>query len=272
MTRVDLTQPAKPQDQIWGYWIPEPGLLLRPKTTDRLHRYLFNWLRMRPAWLYILRLREARVSIIPTQWWRDFLYGDTGRTSGPATTFNAKRMSQMREVFALAFEDVDYDPNNHSPVMWFDHRMAELDVALCPLIVWEVCELGFRFELLALDRLLVPCREGNSGDEEREDLLAAVFHNANLFVVSALPTEGIGLAAVLPRQRAPYLQAFARVMAHWPKCPPSFYDTEDPITIAMTDDMILRREEELVTFYVCTFFEQSGRAPIVPTQVPQTRL
>ncbi|PIL29557.1 hypothetical protein GSI_08365 [Ganoderma sinense ZZ0214-1] len=250
MSRVDLSKPARPQNEIWGYWIPEPGLLLRPQSTDRLHRYVFNWLRVRPAWLYILRLREARVSLIPTQWWRDFLYGDTGRSHSPVTTFNATRIAQMREVFGVAFKDADYNPDNHAPVSWFNHRMAQLNLALCPLVIWEVCELGFRFELLALDRLLVPSREGNFGDEERENLLASVFPNHSLFVVTSLPTEGVGLGAVLPRQRVPYLQAFARVMARWPKSPPSFYDIQSPITTAMPDRVILKREEELVAFYV----------------------
>ncbi|PIL23637.1 hypothetical protein GSI_14950 [Ganoderma sinense ZZ0214-1] len=233
MSRVDLSKPARPPNEIWGYWIPEPGLLLRPQSTDRLHRYIFNWLRVRSAWLYILRLREARVSLIPTQWWRDFLYGDTGRSHEPPTTFNAKRIAQMREVFGLAFKEADYDPDSRVPVSWFNHRMAQLNVALCPLVIWEVCELGFRFELLALDRLLVPSREGSFGDEERENLLASVFHNHSLFVVTSLPTEG----------------AFARVMARWPKSPPSFYDIQNPITTAMADDVILKREHELVAFY-----------------------
>ena len=268
MDCIDLSKPARPQNEIWGYWIPEPGLLLHPRNPDRLHRYILNWLRLRPAWLYLLRLRDARVSSIPTQWWRDFLYGDTGRATPSTNTFNAKRMTQMREVFDLAFQDCDYAPNNTSPVPWFDHRLSTLDPALCPMIVWEVCELGFRHEMLALDRLLVPSRQGSLREEEREELLSGVFPAKTLYSVPELPSEGIGLSADLPRRRVPYLEAFRQVMARWPRAPPSFYDSHDAITINTTDDLILHREGELISFYVQTFFEQSGRAPIVPHHVP----
>lgn len=267
MDCVDLSKPARPQNEIWGYWIPEPGLLLRPRNPDRLHRYIMNWLRLRPAWLYLLRLRDARVSSIPTQWWQDFLYGDTGRATS-TDTFNAKRMSQMREVFHLAFQDSDYAPSNTSPVPWFDHRLSTLDPTLCPMIIWEVCELGFRHEMLALDRLLVPSRQSSFTEEEREELLSQVFPGKTLHTVPELPSEGFGLSANVPRRRVPYLEAFRQIMARWPRAPPSFYDQHNPITTAMADDLILRREEELVCFYVQTFFEQSGRAPIVPHRVP----
>lgn len=268
MASVDLSNPARPQKEIWGYWIPEPGLLLRPQTSDRLHRYVFNWLRMRHAWLYVLRLREARVTEIPTQWWRDFLYGDTGRATGSSTTFNAKRIAQMQEVFGLAFEEANYDPDNSSPLQWFNHRLSKLDVSLCPMVIWEVCELGFRHELLALDRLLVPMRDRPHAEAERDELLSHVFPRRCLYNVPEIPINGVGLCAALPRHRVPYLQAFRHVMARWPKCPSSFYKAEHDITINMSDAMILVHERALVDFYVATFFEQSGRAPIVPTQLP----
>ena len=268
MTSIDLTQPARPQKELWGYWIPEPGLLLRPQNPDRLHRYLFNWLRMRQAWLYVLRLREARAPIIPTQWWRDFLYGDTGQ-SASGTTSNAKRIAQMKEVFGLAFEEAHFEPATTSTVRWFEHSLRELDTKHCPMIIWEVCELGFRHELLALDRLLVPSRDGNLGEEHRDELLGLMFLNSGVYAVTQLPPkEGVGLSANLPRRRVPHLEAFRKVMGRWPRCPPSFFKPEQQITTAMQDDVIVAREQELVNFYVHTFFEQSGRAPIVPHRVP----
>lgn len=268
MASIDLSSPARPQSELWGYWIPEPGLLLRPQNPDRLHRYLFNWLRMRHAWLYILRLRDARAFLVPTQWWRDFLYGDPGRTSGPSTTNNARRTAHMKEVFGLAFQEAHFEPSCTSPVRWFDHTLSVLDTTFCPMIIWEVCELSFRYELLALDRLLVPGRDGNLGEEHRDELLGQIFSNGSVYCITELPKEGVGLSALLPRRRVRHLEAFRQVMGRWPRCPPSFYDPDHTITINMHDDMIVVRERELVRFYIHTFFEQSGRAPIVPHQVP----
>ncbi|KAI1788510.1 hypothetical protein LXA43DRAFT_894450 [Ganoderma leucocontextum] len=267
MAGVDLAKPARPQSEIWGYWIPEPGLLLRPQSADRRKRYIYNWLRIRAAWLYVLRLREARATLLPTQWWRDFLYGDTGRTDRRHDTRNAQRQDSMTQAFQLAFQQADYDLTSTAPVTWFKTRLPTLDERLCPLIIWEVCELGFRHELLALDRLLVPGRDGNFDEEQREELLGRIFVDHSPFCVADLPTERAGLSGPTPFHRVPYLESFRRVMARWPRAPASLYQ-RGAITTSLSPAEITSREEELVEFYVNTFFEQSGRAPIIPHAVP----
>lgn len=34
MATVDLTHPARPNNEIWGYWIPEPAMMLRPQMAE----------------------------------------------------------------------------------------------------------------------------------------------------------------------------------------------------------------------------------------------
>lgn len=65
MRAVDRSDKAR--HGHWGYWIPEPGLLLSPKNLERLQRYLMNWLRARPVWLYMLQLPGAETVRLPTQ-------------------------------------------------------------------------------------------------------------------------------------------------------------------------------------------------------------
>ncbi|KAI0348998.1 hypothetical protein OH77DRAFT_1415706, partial [Trametes cingulata] len=239
------------------------------QTLDRAARYFMTWLRLRPGWLYMLRIKDAGLSRISPQWWRDFLYGDTGRASQKEGSRNALRSRQFMHVFGQAFQREDLDLNPTAPPTWFGRRLPTFDRSLCPQILWEICEVGFRIELLALDRLLVPLRDRLVTEEHREDLIASVFPDRGIYGVNKLPEEACeGLSAQVPQRRAPYLESFRLVLRRWPRCPPSIHDGV-PITTALPRESIIHRERELVQYYVETFYRESGRAPIVPRAFPR---
>ncbi|KAI0648135.1 hypothetical protein C8Q79DRAFT_555655 [Trametes meyenii] len=255
------------QQHFWGYWIPEPGLFVRTKTPDRASRYFMTWLRLRPGWLYLLRERHGELSPISPQWWRDVLYGETGRKVNE-NTLNGQRTRQCMLVFGQVFQTEDLDLSPTAPPTWFGRRLEQFDPTLCRAIVWEVCELGFRHELLALDRLLVPNRLNPDAEFQRDELIGRVFAGHDAYCVAKLPEDtNVGLAARLPHSRVPYLEAFRRVLARWPRCPP-FIFSAPPIAYNMRADDIEERERGLVAYYVRTFYEESGRAPIVPRSYP----
>ena len=272
MDAVDRARVGRPTVPSWSYWVPDPGLFLRAHR-ERAERYVMTWLRVRSGWMYMLRLKDAEVTAIPTQWWRDFLYGETGRQDRDETTRNAQRARQIMHVFRHAFdvEDVDMDPS--VPPVWFNRRYPTIPASVYPKIIWEIHELGFRQELLALDRLLVPMRDqGQLEDKEerREDLLERVFPDRSLYCVRQLPERDTGgLGALLPHARVSSLEAFRRVLSRWPKCPQSIYKS-GPIATNMSAEEIVQREEELARFYIQTFYDESGRAPIVPRAFPWT--
>ena len=134
------------------------------------------------------------------------------------------------------------------------------------LVLWEMFELGFRYELLALDRYLVPIRQGSFGEVEREELLGRVF-GGDLYCLSDLPEEPVGLCSPHPHRRATALEAFRRVLSRWPGCPETIHGAT-PISTAMDDKEIMGLETILVRFYVNRFFTESGRAPVVPHSFP----
>ena len=66
MGHVDLSIRARSDQGVWGHWFPEPALLVRPATNDRRDRYFFTWLRLRSAWMYLVRHPGSRVTSVTT--------------------------------------------------------------------------------------------------------------------------------------------------------------------------------------------------------------
>ncbi|KAI0686518.1 hypothetical protein C8Q76DRAFT_772315 [Earliella scabrosa] len=263
MQGVDRSAPAKRGPQLWGYWIPEPGLLLGPKMAERSLRYLSNWLRIRPAWMYVLATPQPGVTRVQPQWWRDYLNGDTETMLVPNNTYRARRLEAVKAVFGRALDMGAYVGLGAKTVRWFSYRVGQLDAHLCKLVLWEIHELGFCQELLALDRVLVPACD----ETWREELLARVFVSHDLYSIHTLPSVPIGLGADLPQARARYLEALWQVLIRWPLCP-SVLHAGQPLALTTRRDRIECLELAMTSFYVSTFFVYSGRAPIVPHALP----
>ncbi|KAI0686910.1 hypothetical protein C8T65DRAFT_712258 [Cerioporus squamosus] len=252
MQSVDRSTPAKRSEALWGYWIPEPALLLGPQTIERTHRYLLNWLRIRAAWVYLLSHPDARITRVPPQWWRDYLNGDIEGTTPNDATRRAKHLEQIRSVFSVAFEAHQFVAAPDQLVNWFSFCLSAPPPNLCPFILWEVHEIGFRYELLALDCILVPAR-----DPETDELA-----HHDLYYVRQLPQKPVGLCADLPHARVRCLEALRQVLS---------LRGSDPLSLTLSASRIQALEVEMATFYVQTFFAYSGRAPIVPHALPVFR-
>ena len=269
---------AKSSTDVWGYWIPEPSLILNSQA--RRDQYLRNWLRARHGWLYLLQVRGSAPTKVPPQWWRDFLYSSASlgaRVDDPSRTpegsglvensRSAKRRAMIKHVFDGVFEENEFDLDSPTPVAWFHHRIDKLTPDICPLIIWEMFELGFRYELLALDKCLVPTTTDEIVEARREDLLSAVFPNGGIYTLETLPREGSGICAPLLERRIPVLEALRRVIVRWPRCP-SHIQNADPLATNVDRHYASSIEKDIALFYVTTFFEYGGRAPLIPHEYP----
>lgn len=267
MNSVDRSAPARPSHEVWPYLVPEPSLVLGPADPQRQQRYLFNWLRIRLPWLYLLRCSTSPAPKVPPQWWRDYLNGDTHAIVPSPDTRRAKRLDEVKKVFEHAFDMSDYRPE--VVLTWFNYRMRELDSLLCQRIVWELFELGFRYELLQLDRTLVPLHGQPDAELLREVLLSEVFPDRDLFQVNELPT-GIptqGLAAPVLHARVRCVEALRQVVIRWPLCPEEI-NRAQPLRLDSDRTTISALEDRVAAFYVQTFFAYSGRAPLIPHVYP----
>ena len=136
------------------------------------------------------------------------------------------------------------------------------------LIAWELHEVGFRCELTELDLYLVPSGESDLvADQERRQLIGAVFPAQRGLVLQQLPAAPDGLASLEARARAPYLEALRQVLCRWPFVPDVLKNSV-PFPSISSLVMFGERELQLLLFYCQTFFEVCGRAPIVPRCIP----
>jgi hypothetical protein len=124
-------------------------------------------------------------------------------------------------------------------------------------ILWELYELNFHFELIALDR-----RMSNGA---HDNLIAACFPNSDggmTFVALLLSTRG--LATDDWHACLPYVKAFINIMYTWNVRHPQAFRYVEQL---MTKDQFLELEKAAVCFYTQSFFDVFGRAPIVPHHV-----
>ena len=265
MQMVDRTVKARPANEIWGYWIPEPAILVSPNDAAKVERHVLNWLRARPNWLYLLRVPGASATRVGTQAWRQFLNGVPEGSN--EQTRVGQRNFEIRQIFGVLFVDTDFVAGDGGSVDWQGYSVARLTDDLAPKILWETFELGFRFELLAVERFLRP-QHSPQDRAIQEDIIGGLFPEGVVHAVPSLPTpHSSGLFSALPHRRIKALNAFKAVLHRWPGCP-SIISQQEPLRVSDATSVIEEVEFNLASFYVNTFFQLSGRAPIVPHLFP----
>lgn len=246
---------------VWGYWVPEPALLVSPQTRARQLCYLTNWIRARPAWLFLLQVTGSRATAVGSQFWRSYLIGvpEDFRTE----TKVGRRRLAIQHIFGDCFDDHRLQVDASAPVSWHGNHFTEVPEHLAPWVVWECFELGFRYDLLALDKYMRRT-SGVDGEVRREDLLSRVFPRSSFLAVDRLPhIDSSGLFACLPHRRVHSLNALRDVMILWPGCPASIMDSPY-LSLTSTSSAIEALEFQLASFYVNLFYSVSGRPPVLP--------
>ena len=147
------------------------------------------------------------------------------------------------------------------------HKVQHLPHDLIPLILWELFELGFRRELLAMDRHFRP-EWTREQEAQREELLSRIFPSQSIYAVVSLPTtHSSGLFAHVPQRRIDALNAFREVLMRWTGCSETVARTL-PLGPNACTKHIEDVEQALAAAYVTQFFLISGRAPLVPHLSP----
>jgi hypothetical protein len=252
-----------------GYSLPDPGLFVNVLSPQSLVKYLANWLTCRPSW--IEHVYDERPRPLPrAQSWRDFLISQ--HAQDPSNMQTSGKTSKSKAATALLFQKevpvlraLWAAPTN---VHWRgkDIAISTLDnppTDLARQIVYEICEQSFRYELLDLDEHLGrEARKDKEARKERMELLRSIFPSKSLKVWNRdLPQENDGLNAPSFAAALPYFESFHKVLSTWEHFPESL---KQPFDATGREHNIWMGMKECCLFYVQSYFDNTGRPPIVP--------
>ncbi|TFK58061.1 hypothetical protein BDN72DRAFT_907124, partial [Pluteus cervinus] len=149
---------------VWGYILPEPAGLIAVQNPERQRSMFQFWLKFRSAFIY--QATSSRTGATPNSatFWRKLL-GQDFEKAGPPPVSNGTKTSKLRDCvqdyIAKCVDNVNLTctdssqlsllPMNTVPAVWLGTPSASLESAHLEQILWELTELNFRFELVAMD-------------------------------------------------------------------------------------------------------------------------
>lgn len=132
-------------------------------------------------------------------------------------------------------------------------------------ILWELYELNFTHELLALDRRACQNLDLSHDSQlfERQDLISKCFP-VGAFQHVSIPTRDCGLAADTPLERLPYVVHLVRVMQSWKGNVPAAFTLANRSPSDLSQDQGVELEVAATKYYCQQFFNYFNRAPQIP--------
>ncbi|THG97078.1 hypothetical protein EW026_g4859 [Hermanssonia centrifuga] len=131
---------AKATANTWGYWVPEPHILVGSEGTFRVQNYLRNWFWVREAWYYMLAHWALRFDPLPSKLWRDWLQThDADKVKEYAKDSKcAKRKAYVMNLFKQHFPDVISQPPAKDTLLWYNQRYSSPPPdSIIRQIAWE---------------------------------------------------------------------------------------------------------------------------------------
>lgn len=293
-----------------GYKYPKPDIFLNSKNRAL---YTATWLAVRAHHAYTLATGTELPPPITAQQWRNFLLrilpfldaedidhaadqddiasvplpplpatkGKQKKAGGSSRKKNVKKSNSYLDDIPLRDSLIDR-------VVFYDTTIQlgttqELEQALTPEvtqeILWELCHMSFRFELLSLDALLADTLYRGRGAitqaeaaRSRSEQLLRVFpmsgDTLGSFMINEIPNRDLGLTSFDLEERNRHLVALGNLMCPWKGCPDSIRDASQlPI-----EAHVQALEDACASFYCQSFFDNFGRAPIIPCRLPTRSL
>ncbi|KIJ64155.1 hypothetical protein HYDPIDRAFT_29045 [Hydnomerulius pinastri MD-312] len=274
---ADLDHPKIPLMPS-GYRFPEPAVFTNVSSADSLKRHLANWLALRPFW--VGRIAQNPDHNIGPKIWQAFLNSSPNDTTPPeADTRAAKLKKAARDMFG------DTLGNNMSGATWagndgidisFRGMMSRVSHLANPppvfmqAILWELHQLHFRYDLIALNRFLLPAIWDNPQlHAEHQVLLATIFPSE---VVSGTwdgeltgqPPE-LFLGTINDVEAVARMEAYRNLVSTWPRVKDTLLT---PLTPATPMSKLHEVAQALQVLYVESFFLVTGHPRVVPRKVP----
>ncbi|KAJ8085059.1 hypothetical protein PM082_003838 [Marasmius tenuissimus] len=262
-----------------GYAVPDPNIIVGGLNETAKVRYVTTTLKLRPLLLY--RLRSPTFRPYRTREWRGAVGIEAHPLKGDSRTGKrrVKMIEVLKECLASGNLEVkfDFDDLSSVPVEWKGQRYVQDSMPPTSVVQEFLCELfeiNFRYELVALDRL-VNTTTMSKGEREQEVLGTIPYFNSSLIPQwSSYPETGCGregLASESISMRRATLLGLFKVMEGWNG---GKYAMPRPLVEGMdvlkywereaTEQELFQYEKGLAHHYVSSFSSVFGRAPLLP--------
>ncbi|KAJ3969710.1 hypothetical protein EV361DRAFT_951219 [Lentinula raphanica] len=263
----------RPETLESGYFLPPPRLLDGPANPSTRAFYYRSWLKIRPFILQSLDGLTKPVNLSAKQW-RCLL--DVVGGHAPSTSTQTKN-AILRNEMCIVVETLITQSSSHSlnlddptpqieefagqPV---DCKNEPPPKKIASQIIWEISELSFRQELVALDRQLDKSRLSLA---ERDALLDACWVGSRSQVDIDKGDEGLGAPTV--QKRAPYIHALHHLMRSWKGDKPEELHCDFPDDYEAHNYIthLEQVEQALAYFYTTSFLLVFARAASIPHSI-----
>lgn len=275
---VDRSKRISPAPPKWftGYRFPDPGMIMYSQA--RRERNLFNWLLVRECNIHRITNDLSSAAGVPTgvsnEMWRLYLGVEfTARDKSGATTIpgtaafeikNSTSHAKKRHAAVSIFGKTP-DAHNLTEVHWRNHvikwnTFCSHDSLLVQEILWDLHQLSFQSDLLALDHYLCPTQWQVRG-AERIGLMQTVFGGEEYFLVDNFPSQDLGIASENWGERHAAYRALNALMQEWPGSEPDV----EAIRFYVAP---IQYEALAAAMYCWTFARVFGRPPVLPKALP----
>lgn len=291
--RVDRNAPLKkwiPLEEC-GYMFPNPDYFAVIKE-DKRAACVAAWLYTRPARCgQMLHPFQGKMPVANATAWRRFFGLYALRDPDPVGVAVKARIdgrSEVDEHFIEALETartlfgpelIDSMSLETSEVGFHNHvipvvagRAQNMSDGLMRMVTWELAELSWRYELLALDRVLArECWCGEDQSSARMEMVQAVFVPDGQLVWwnGKFPTVNPAITDPSVRIRLPAVQALRRLMFAWTDCSQDIKETVWQRPMDVSASAAKDFEQMILLNYCHTFFVHFGRPPIIPRRLPR---
>lgn len=282
-----------------GYMYPDPGMLTAFDTSKRLQAIT--------AWLSISPVRRSQV-LGPLEYlppplsaarWREFFWLINKHNFNPGQNVLGAaddKVTSSMETLVLMFgredarrmnldvTEVHFHGTTYPVVHGAAVGLLEFDIRR---VLWELSEMNWRYELLALDRVAARdewCK--TDADIDRKCLVERVFRPDRCVAVTCWRADESFILHSNNLYRVGTMAHLRELMLSWPACPASIsaglLEVESPdvlpssiteLNLVMCEKLaaprILQLERDIRAFYCQSFFQFFGRPPILPLHIPE---
>jgi hypothetical protein len=259
---------ARPEDGgHYNYWLPPARCLLSPQSDEKKAKLFTGWLRIRELCLFLLSDSKCSPFRLSNKEWRTLLLVCGGcELDEDGGTRNANHRHNVRERLerALQRSDVQLDVQNlfTKSVQWKGIEINGLpDTNIAREILWELCELNFRSDFVALDRQM---DESAVSALERQEIVDRCWNGTAAYIDLLAMRSDLGERSVF--ERAAFVKALHTAMKTWRGAKPdvlleSFPDNSQAHNFP---NVVNRIEQNLANVYVDSFLAAFGRAASIP--------